>query len=216
MRIRVPLALVAITLVALGGLAAGCSDDSAPRSELQVTQINDNQPLASDVAEGPDSSITVREDVISIRVSNTPHDEVLDLSPGNPFSFVMLERYEITFEGPESIPMVAGGLGWLVESDRSVEGSLVVVPASHKVQAPLVSLRRGRDSDHRASHPVRPRGDVGHHGESQRVVLGELRQLGGEVIGPSHSRARGEPGWGHALWCAEISDATRSPQQQDQ
>lgn len=143
MRIRVPLALVAITLVALGGLAAGCSDDSAPRSELQVTQINDNQPLASDVAEGPDSSITVREDVISIRVSNTPHDEVLDLSPGNPFSFVMLERYEITFEGPESIPMVAGGLGWLVESDRSVEGSLVVVPASHKVQAPLVSLRRG-------------------------------------------------------------------------
>jgi hypothetical protein len=143
MRIRVPLALVVFTVVLLGGIVAGCSDDAAVRSVLQVTEINGNQPLSSDVAEGPDSSITIREDAIVITVSNTPHDAVLNLASGKPFSVITLESYEIRFEGDESIPPVSGALGWTVESGKTVEGSLVVVPASLKVQAPLISLRRG-------------------------------------------------------------------------
>ena len=143
MRIRVLLALVLFTVALLGGIATGCSDDAAVRSVLQVTEINGNQPLSSDVAEGPDSMLTVREDAIVIKVSNTPHDAVLDLASGKPFSVITLERYEIRFESAESIPPVTGALGWTVESGRSVEGSLIVVPASLKLQAPLVSLRRG-------------------------------------------------------------------------
>jgi hypothetical protein len=143
MRIRVPLALAICTAALLGGIVAGCSDDAAPRSVLQVTEINHNEALSSDVAEGPDSSITVREDAIAITVRNTPHDAVLDLSSEQPFGSVTLERYEIRFQGAESIPPVTGALGWTVRSGSSVEGSLVVVPASHKFQAPLVSLRRG-------------------------------------------------------------------------
>jgi hypothetical protein len=143
MRIRVPLALVLFAVVALGWIAAGCSDDAAGRSVLQVTEINDNQPLASDVVEGPDNSLTVREDAIVITVSNTPHDAVLDVSSGKPFGFVTLERYEIRFEGDESVPPVTGALGWTVPSGGLVDGSLVVVPASHKNLPPLISLRHG-------------------------------------------------------------------------
>jgi hypothetical protein len=143
MRIRVPLALVLFTVALLGGMATGCSDDAAGRSVLQVTEINKNQPLSSDVAEGPDSSLTVREDAIVIKVTSTPHDAALDLAPGKPFSIITLERYEIRFEGDESVPPVTGALGWIVESGSSVEGSLVAVPASLKNEAPLISLRHG-------------------------------------------------------------------------
>ena len=142
MRIRVPLALVLVTIAMLGGIAAGCSSDSEFRSVLQVTEINGNLPLSSDVAVGPDSSITVREDAVAVTVSNTPHDATLNVSVGKPFSYVTLERYEITFDSSESIPPVTGALGWTVESGKSVQGSLVAVPASIKVMAPLISLRR--------------------------------------------------------------------------
>lgn len=143
MRIRVPLVLALLTVVAIGWFAAGCSDDAAPRSILQVTRIHDNQPLSSDVAEGPDSSLTIREDAVAITVSSTPHDAVLDLASGKPFSVITLERYEIRFEGDDSVPPVSGALGWTVESGSTVDGSLVVVPAGHKVRQPLVSLRHG-------------------------------------------------------------------------
>ena len=142
MRIRVSLALVLLTLALLGGIATGCSDDAAGRSVLQVTKINNNLPLSSDV-ENPDGSLTVREDVILITVSNTPHDAVLDLASGKPYSVITLERYEIRFESDETIPPVSGALGWTVESGKTVEGSLVVVPASLKTQPPLSALRGG-------------------------------------------------------------------------
>ncbi len=143
MRNRVPLALTLSALALCLGILAGCSDDSAPRSLLQVTSVNENQPLSSDVAEGPDSSLTVREDIIEITVKNNPHDDVLSLSGDGAFGYVTLERYEIRFESEESIPPVTGNLGWTVASGSSVKGSLVVVPASHKVAAPLISLRNG-------------------------------------------------------------------------
>ena len=143
MRNRVPLVLTLSALALCFAITAGCSDDSAPRSLLQVTSVNDNQPLTSDVAEGPDTSLTVREDIIVITVKNNPHDDVLNLTAEGGFGYVTLDRYEIRFDSDEAIPSVSGNLGWTVSSGSSVEGSLVVVPASHKVQAPLISLRHG-------------------------------------------------------------------------
>jgi hypothetical protein len=143
MRTRIPLALILCMVMSLGWFAVGCSDNSEIRSVLQVTEINKNQPLSSDVVQGPDSSQTVREDAIPITVTNTAHDAALNVAAGKPFGYVTLDRYEIQFESTESIPPVSGALGWTVESGTSMEGSLVVVPASLKVQAPLVSLRRG-------------------------------------------------------------------------
>jgi hypothetical protein len=145
MHIRVPvaLALILFTVALLGGLTAGCSDNAAPRSVLRVTEINNNQPLESDVAKGPDSSLTVQEDVIAVTVSSTPHDAVLNLTSDQPFGSVTLESYEITFASGEAILPVSGALGWTVQSGSSVTGSLVVVPASHKTRPPLLSLLHG-------------------------------------------------------------------------
>jgi hypothetical protein len=165
MRIRVPLALALLTVVLAGWIAAGCSDDSTPRSVLQITDINKNQPLSSDVAEGPDSALTVREDAIVITVKNTPHDTVLDLSSEQAFSLVTLDRYEIRFESSESIPTVSGALGWTVRSGSSVDGSLVVVPASLKVQAPLISLRDGGEIQTTARLTI-----IGHEATSNSTI----------------------------------------------
>lgn len=141
MRVRDFTAVALSTVALLGWLAAGCSKDAAPRSVLRVTEINANQPLQSDVLGGTDASPIVMEDVIAISVSNMPHDAVLNLTSEQPFGYVTLDRYEIRFESEESIPPVTGALGWTVPSGETMTGSLVAVPAGHKVAPPLVALR---------------------------------------------------------------------------
>ena len=143
MPIRLRIAASVLGFVLLGCLAAGCSDSSAPRSVLSVVEINENQPLSSDVAEVVDTMYTVREDAVALIVRNNPHDGVLDLTEEEPYGYVTLDRYEIRFVSSEAIPPVTGALGWTVRSGDDTAGSIVIVPASHKVQPPLLSLRRG-------------------------------------------------------------------------
>jgi hypothetical protein len=140
-RFRLAVCLPGMALI--GVLIAGCSDSSATRSVLSVTEVNENKPLASDVAEGQESSYTIREDAVVMTVRNSPHDGVLDLSEEQPYGYVILDRYEIQFSSSEAIPPVSGALGWKVLSGDEVSGSFVVVPASYKTRAPLLSLRNG-------------------------------------------------------------------------
>jgi hypothetical protein len=123
----------------------GCSNSSSPRSVLQIVNLNDNQPLASDVVRTVTGSATVMEDKVYVEVRNDPHDSVVDLKPGGPFSFVVIDSYRIHFEAEEAIPDVSGGLGWNVASGSSVIGQIVVVPASLKMEAPLLQLWEGNE-----------------------------------------------------------------------
>ena len=138
MRVRfalVPLVAAAFVIV----VTAGCSDSSAPRSILRVESINDNTPLQSDVVSFVGGQPTVKEDAVTVQIWNQPHDEILDLY-ASPYGAVMLDRYEVRFEGTESIPSVTGALGWAVDANRIMSGTIVVVPAAHKLRAPLLSL----------------------------------------------------------------------------
>lgn len=120
----------------------GCSDTDVPRSVLHVVSVNQNQSLKSDVVTLQDGSLTIMEDAVPLEVTNEPHDGVLNLS-GTPFGYVVLERYEVSFESTEAIPPVSGGLGWTVPAGRSTQGSVVIVPAYLKTMPPLVSLVEG-------------------------------------------------------------------------
>jgi len=136
-------ALVRLSALILGAAivlaAAGCSENSAPRHAPRVQTINGNEPLQSDVVTSEGGVI---EDEVIVEIWNTPHDPVLDLY-GTPFNAVWLERYEIVFESDEAIPPVSGALGWHVDTSRVMSGSIVIVPAAIKIEAPLVSLRDG-------------------------------------------------------------------------
>lgn len=123
---------------------AGCSEDPAPRSSLQVVSVNDNEPLSSDVlTEGSGGSRGIIEDAVAIRIRNVPSSSALNLLPDGPFGHVLLERYKIEFESRERIDPVEGTLGWPVYSGDEASGSFVVVPALWKARVPLVGLREG-------------------------------------------------------------------------
>lgn len=115
---------------------AGCSGDDAVRSRLWVAEINENEALTSDVVA---SSGTVFEDEVIVLINNDPRPGS-NLSPGGPYSFFTIDRYEIEFEAEEEIPPVSGGLGWTVETGTQFEGALTVVPAQHKLEPPLIGL----------------------------------------------------------------------------
>ena len=142
MRFRVFCAALIVALALLGVTATGCSDRSVPRSDPQVETINDNQPLQSDVVRIDGENASVMEDEVAVSIWNKSSDEVLDLY-GGPYNRVLLDRYTVTFESSEAIPPVSGGLGWAVDVNRIMSGSIIVVPASLKTQPPLVSLWQG-------------------------------------------------------------------------
>ncbi len=134
------LTMLAAVLLAAGG----CSDDSAPRSTLQVVSLNDNEPLSSDVlTEDSGGSRGITEDAVTIRVRNVAQSSALNLTPDGPFGHVTLERYRIDFQSSERIESVTGTLGWPVYSGQEASGSFVVVPALWKTRVPLVGLREG-------------------------------------------------------------------------
>ena len=145
---RFGLVLFAFCTIALG---AGCSSDSSPRSVVTLESINDNLTLNSDVYNnGPDgvpgtSDDYILEDHVSFAVRNRPHDPALNVRAGGPFSVVVFQRFEVRFDGPESLPDVTGPLNLRVSSGNSASGEITIVPAGYKADPtlPLISLRRG-------------------------------------------------------------------------
>lgn len=136
------LALVPLGLFTL--LPAGCSSTSSARSVLQVVEVNENQPLESDVIKlVAGGSATVVEDAVAVQIRNTPHDTAMNLTADGPYGYVVLDRYDVQFEAGDAIPGVGGSLGWTVHTGETITGSLVVVPAALKTEPPLAGLYQG-------------------------------------------------------------------------
>jgi len=130
-----------ISVVGLA-LASGCSDSSAPRSVLHVTDINENRPLQSDVIDMSGGG-TVYEDQVVVQIRSDPHDGALNLSRTGPYGYVVLDSYRIRFESTEAIPEVSGALGWTVHVGEEISGDLVIVPGALKMAPPLIGLVSG-------------------------------------------------------------------------
>ena len=169
-RSRSILALTAAAPLCL--FTAGCSDSSAPRQTPHVEAINDNQPLQSDVVRYVGDNATIAEDAVVIEIWNRPHYTVLNLDL-SPYSGVLLERYEITFESSEAIPPVRGALGWSVDLNRVMSGTIIIVPASMKAAPPLVSLRQGGEIQAVAHIRIEGR----EHGSGEKVSLETVLQV---------------------------------------
>ena len=136
---------LAAPVLALVGVGAGCSSDNV-RSSLYVWEINNGEALTSDVIHrGADQIASaddfVFEDEVQVTVWSTTRDDVVDT--GSAYSFVTVDRYEVTFESEEEIEGFSAGLGWLVPSRNTYEGTLTIVPASLKTRTPLVALQNG-------------------------------------------------------------------------
>lgn len=143
--------LFPITVACLGliALAPGCSDESSPRSVVTIDQINGNQTLDCDVYNngedqqfGTDDDFIV-EDQIPVVVRNRVHDEGLDIRAGGPFGAVVFYRYEVRFQGDESLPTIFGAMHLRVTSGSTATGEVTVIPAAYKFVPPLRPLRDG-------------------------------------------------------------------------
>ena len=128
-------------------LALGCSDDSAPRSVVTVESVNGNEILYSDVYHNGDDGIPgtdddfIVEDRVAIVLRNRPHDSGLSINPNGPFGAVTIHRFEIRFQGDETLAPLFGALHLRVASNQTVQGELPVIPASYKAAPPLSMLR---------------------------------------------------------------------------
>jgi hypothetical protein len=109
-----------------------------------MVMVNQNGPLNSDVVKvGSNNSIILMEDSVPVTLENQPHDGVLNLSSSGAFGYVVLDRYEVTFESTEQIAPVSGSLGWTLPTGEQVTGNLTVVTGQMKAEPPLRSLRGG-------------------------------------------------------------------------
>jgi hypothetical protein len=138
---------IAIWIVLL--TAPGCSDESSPRSVVTVDTINQSQVLDSDVYNNGEDKISgtdddfIVEDQVSIVIRNRPHDAILSIKPNGPFSTVVFNRYEVRFQGDESLAPLIGSLHLRVASGGTASGVVTIVPAGYKGMPPLVLLRDG-------------------------------------------------------------------------
>ena len=140
-------ALVLLLLVAFAPL--GCSDDSSPRTIVTLETINADQTLNSDVYNNGDDRIpnteddVIFEDQVSIQLRSRAHDPVLDLRSGGPFGGVTFYRYEVRFDGDETLATVYGAMHLRIPAGGTAAGEVTIVPADFKDAAPLSSLRTG-------------------------------------------------------------------------
>lgn len=136
---------MATPVLVLVGAGMGCSSDNV-RSNLYVTEINNGEALTSDVINrGADQVASgddfVFEDEVQVTIWNTKRDDLVDT--GSAYRSVTVDRYEVSFESEEEIEGFSQGLGWLVQTGSTYEGTLTVVPASAKARTPLVALQSG-------------------------------------------------------------------------
>jgi hypothetical protein len=141
--------LALLCLLIVGLLALNCSDDSAPRSTVTIDSINSNESLDSDVYDnGKDgepgtNDDTIYEDQVPIILRNHPHDSALNIRANGPFSAVIFTRYQIHFQGDESLPPISDSMYLRVPSGGSATGEITIVPVSYKTVEPLLGLRTG-------------------------------------------------------------------------
>jgi hypothetical protein len=140
---------VLLFLIAGGLLAMNCSDDTVPRSIVTLDSINNNESLDSDVYNNGDdgepgtNDDTIFEDQVPIVVRNRVHDSALDIRANGTYGAVIFNRYEVRFQGTESLPMISSSLHLKVNSGASATGEVTIVPASYKTVLPLIALRQG-------------------------------------------------------------------------
>jgi hypothetical protein len=112
-----------LALAALGALAAlnGCTDTSS-RAILQVVNVNGGHVFYSDLVS---DSGTVVADEAKMTLTNIPNDGQTALSPGTPFSQIILTGYTVTFDNG-IYPPVSGGLTAVVNSGEETEVSIAL------------------------------------------------------------------------------------------
>ena len=145
-RLKTQLLVPVFVLAVAGLLAAGCSEDSAPRSTVIVDSINEGKILNSDLYNnGDDKEFGTEDDFIVedqtvIQLRNRAHDAGLTIDPNGPFGAVVFYRYEVRFRGDESLPTIFGAMHCRVPSGTSKQCEIVVIPASYKTAPPLLTV----------------------------------------------------------------------------
>jgi hypothetical protein len=155
---RAALRLLLVLVAVFCGIA--CSEDEGPRSLVTITRLASPEwpdtlgggIYVSDVADAGADQIPgtaddiIFEDPVLITVHNEPASDLQVVSPGGPFSSVVIERYRIDYiiDGEEVAP-IESRLHLVVPTGQSVTGSLVLVSGLAKSTPPLRSLAGSGD-----------------------------------------------------------------------
>lgn len=152
--------LLPVLAIAIGVGLAGCKQEgNGTRNIVDVFEINDNEPLLSDVynfglnpTDPVDDYIPV--DVVDVVLVSRVHDLGLDtVRPGLPFGSVRFNSYDVVFGGDASgggadlngdgtvdLPNFTAPMQAYVPVDGFAETSIMLVNGGQKVVAPIACL----------------------------------------------------------------------------
>jgi hypothetical protein len=125
-----------IALAALGALAAlnGCTDTSS-RAILEVVSVNGGGVYYSDLVS---DSGTVVADQAKLKLTNIPNDGATPLSPGTPFSQIILTGYTVTYDNG-IYPPLSGGITGVVNSGQETEIVISLSDLGAKLSVPVTT-----------------------------------------------------------------------------
>jgi hypothetical protein len=156
------LSLAAVMAVGLGTAFSGCNEvEDASRVVVDIVNLNDNQPLLSDVYSTNNTPIEPNDDFIPLELVRVtfrarPHDDVNTLSPLGPYGSVRFLKYKVEFQdgkhangadldgnGSVDLTNFEAGMNAVVNVYSESTAFLVLISSAAKIVQPIVSLLGG-------------------------------------------------------------------------
>ena len=136
--LRVMRYALALLVVAAAFAVTGCTSESS-RNTLTVVSLNDGNAFASDLLNEADTSKTyIPVDDIPVKLGNIPNGGGTPISPGEPFSEIVVTGYTVTYANGIYSP-VSGGMNLRVPSGGTAEGSIALSNIADKAALPLTT-----------------------------------------------------------------------------
>ena len=151
--------LAALVLVLGLGFAA-CSDEEGgdSRNIVDVTSLNQNAPLSSDVWEWIDEKDHskggyIPMELVEVTFKSRPHDGTLTIGPGEPFGSVRFHSFDVVFQDPNhtggadldgdgivDLDNFTAPMNVVVPTGLTATAAIQIVSFENKVTMPIVCL----------------------------------------------------------------------------
>lgn len=162
--LRLSLAVAVVAAVGIG--IVGCTEEEdASRIVVDITNLNSNSPLFSDVFNqnntptNPDDDF-IPIDVVPVTFQARPHDSALTLSPNGPFGSVRFTKYRVEFtdgihsggadldgDGTLDLKNFDAPMNLVVDVNDEATAFILIIGGGVKSVSPLSDLRSGGEYD---------------------------------------------------------------------
>jgi hypothetical protein len=128
--------MLAVLVVGASFGMSGCTDESS-RHTLTIVKINEGSSYFSDLLNEEDSlNMFIPVDEVAVELGNIPNGGGDPVSPGEPFSEIVVTSYRVTYNNGIYSP-VTGGMNLRIPSGGTAIGSIALSHIADKSSLPL-------------------------------------------------------------------------------